>query len=75
MSDVAHHRGRRLNKRAGNLHQPTRERERAMQRFKSMRQHFLSVYARALNHFQPGRHLTAGVQLSDIDDWAVRIVV
>jgi putative transposase len=57
--DVAHHRGRRLNNRAENSHQPTRERERAMRRFKSMRhaQRFLSVHARVANHFRPGRHL------------------
>ena len=35
---VAHHRGRLLNNRAENSHQPTRARERAMRRFKSMRQ-------------------------------------
>lgn len=40
-------------------HQPTRERERAMRRFKSMRhaQRSLSVHARVSNHFGPGRHL------------------
>jgi putative transposase len=57
--DVAHHHGRRLNNRAENSHQPTRERERAMRRFKSTRhaQRFLSVHARVANHFRPGRHL------------------
>jgi putative transposase len=57
--DVAHHRARRLNNRAENSHQPTRERERAMRRFKSMRQaqRFLAVHARISNHFRPGRHL------------------
>jgi putative transposase len=59
MPGVAHHRGRRLNNRAENSHQPTRERERAMRRFKSMRQaqRFLSVHAQVSNHFRPGRHL------------------
>ena len=59
MPSVAHHRGRRLNNRAENSHQPTRERERAMRRFKSMRhaQRFLSVHAQVSNHFRPGRHL------------------
>jgi putative transposase len=59
MSSVAHHRGQRLNNRAENSHQPTRERERAMRRFKSMRhaQRFLSVHAQVSNHFRPGRHL------------------
>ena len=57
--DVAHHRARRLNNRAENSHQSTRERERAMRRFKSMRhaQRFLAVHARISNHFRPGRHL------------------
>jgi putative transposase len=56
---VAHHRGRLLNNRAENSHQPTRARERAMRRFKSMRQaqRFLSVHAQVSNHFRPGRHL------------------
>ena len=41
---VEHRRGGRLNNRAENSHQPTRERERRMRRFKSMRhaQRFLS---------------------------------
>jgi putative transposase len=58
MPAVAHYRGRRLNNRAENSHQPTRERERAMRRFKSMRhaQRFLSVHAQVSNHFRPGRH-------------------
>ena len=56
---VVHHRARMLNNRAENSHQPTRERERRMRRFKSMRhaQRFLSVYAQVSNHFRPGRHL------------------
>ena len=39
-------------------HQPTRLRERAMRRFKSMRQaqRFLSLHAQVSNHFRPGRH-------------------
>ena len=59
MSDVAHHRGRRLNNRAENSHQPTREREQGMRCFKSMRhaQRFLSAHAQVSNHFRPGRHL------------------
>jgi putative transposase len=58
MPGVAHHRGRLLNNRAENSHQPTRLRERAMRRFKSMRQaqRFLSVHAQVSNHFRPGRH-------------------
>jgi putative transposase len=58
MPGVAHHRGRGLNNRTENSHQPTRVRERAMRRFKSMRQaqRFLSVHAQVPNHFRPGRH-------------------
>jgi hypothetical protein len=58
ISDVAHHRARRLNNRVENSHQPTRERERAMRRFKSMRhaQRFLAEHAWISNHFRPGRH-------------------
>ena len=59
MPGVTHHRGRLLNNRAENSHQPMRLRERAMRRFKSMRQaqRFLAVHAQVSNHFRPGRHL------------------
>jgi putative transposase len=55
---VEHRRGGRLNNRAENSHQPTRERERRMRRFKSMRhaQRFLSTHAAVSNHFRPCRH-------------------
>ena len=45
MGSVAHRRSRYLNNRAENSHQPTRQRERAMKRFKSVRhaQRFLSA--------------------------------
>ena len=58
MQSVAHHRGRKMNNRAENSHQPTRARERAMRRYKSWRQaqRFLSVHAQVSNHFRPGRH-------------------
>jgi putative transposase len=58
MQSVAHHRGRKMNNRAENSHQPTRLRERAMRRFKSMRQaqRFLSAHAQVSNHFRAGRH-------------------
>lgn len=50
--------GRRLNNRADNSHQPTRERERRMRRFKSTQhaQRFLSVHGTVSNHFRVGRH-------------------
>jgi len=51
--------GGRLNNRAENSHQPFRRRERAMQRFRSMktRQKFSSVHAQVHNHFNQERHL------------------
>jgi putative transposase len=74
---VAHHTGRMRNNRAENSHQPVRERERRMQRFKSIRhaQRFLSVHGQVSNHFRPGLSPNARVQLSDLDAWAVRSVV
>jgi len=58
MPGVEHRRGGRLNNRAENSHQPTRERERRMRRFKSRRhaQRFLSTHAAVSNHFGPCRH-------------------
>ena len=51
--------GRWLNNRAENSHQPFRRRERAMQRFRSMRslQKFASVHSSVHNHFNLERHL------------------
>ena len=51
--------GRRLNNRAENSHQPFRRRERAMQRFRSMKtlQKFSSLHAEVNNHFNQERHL------------------
>jgi putative transposase len=50
----------RKNNRAENSHQPTRRRERKMQRFKSARsaQKFLSTHAAVFNTFNVQRHLT-----------------
>ena len=59
---VEHRQSHYLNNRAEVSHQPTRRRERQMQRFKSARhaQRFLSTHARVHNHFQLRRHrLTA----------------
>ena len=59
---VEHRQSRYLNNRAEVSHQPTRRRERQMQRFKSARhaQRFLSAHSRIHNHFQLRRHrLTA----------------
>src|SRR5436190_10462176 len=55
---VEHRQHRYLNNRAENSHQPTRQRERRMQRFKSPghAQRFLSAHGPIAQHFRPGRH-------------------
>ena len=59
MPGVAHRQHRYLNNRAENSHQPTRERERRMRRFKSGEhaQRFLEVHGIVASHFRPRRHL------------------
>ncbi len=62
LPSVEHRQHRRLNNRAENAHQPTRERERRMRRFKSPghAQRFLAAYGPIIGHFRPRRHrLTA----------------
>jgi putative transposase len=56
---VEHRQHRYLNNRAENSHQPTRQRERRMQRLKSPghAQRFLAVYGAIASHFRPRRHL------------------
>jgi len=57
--DVAHDTERYANNRAEASHQPTRQRERQMRRFKSapQAQQFLSLHAVVQNLFRVGRHL------------------
>jgi putative transposase len=54
-----HRRYKGLNNRAENSHQPTRQRERRMRRFKSPRQaqRFLGCFGPIYEHFAPKRHL------------------
>jgi putative transposase len=58
MASVTHRQSRYLNNRAEDSHQPTRQRERAMRRFKSVRhaQQFLSAFSGIATHFRPRRH-------------------
>jgi putative transposase len=55
---VEHRQHRYLNNRAENSHQPTRQRERRMQGFKSAghAQRFLAAYGPIAPHFRPRRH-------------------
>jgi putative transposase len=59
LPSVEHRQHRYLNNRAENSHQPTRQRERRMQGFKSAghAQRFLSAYGPIAQHFRPRRHL------------------
>jgi transposase-like protein len=66
--------GLRRNNRAENSHQPTRRRERKMQRFKSTgsAQRFLSVHAAVHNTFSVQRHLTSRPTLRVLRDGALQ---
>ena len=69
-----HEQGLRKNNRAENSHQPTRRRERKMQRFKSSgsAQRFLSVHAAVHNTFNVQRHLTSRPTFRVLRDEAFR---
>src|SRR4051794_21516716 len=58
MPSVEHRQHKRLNNRAENSHQPTRQRERTMRRFKSPghAQRFLSAFGSISDHFRPKQH-------------------
>jgi len=61
LPSVEHRQHKRLNNRAENSHQPTRERERRMRRFKAPghAQRFLAAYGPIAAHFRPRRHRLA----------------
>jgi putative transposase len=58
LPSVEHRQHRYLNNRAENSHQPTRQRERRMGRFKSPghAQRFLAAHGPIVSHFRPRRH-------------------
>ncbi|MFF3584949.1 IS6 family transposase [Streptomyces mirabilis] len=64
MPSVEHRSHKGLNNRAENSHQPTRQRERAMQGFRSTgaAQRFLSAFSGISPHFRPHRHLMTASQ-------------
>jgi putative transposase len=75
-----HERGRWKNNRAENSHQPTRRRERKMQRFKSpgSAQKFLSTHAAVYNIFNVQRHLTSAqthhvLRAAAMDTWRTAV--
>jgi putative transposase len=70
MASVVHRRSKYLNNRAENSHQPTRQRERAMKKFRSPggAQRFLSAFSDISPHFRPGRHnLTASAYRDEMN--------
>jgi putative transposase len=75
-----HERGRWMNNRAENSHQPTRRRERKMQRFKSIgsAQKFLSTRAAVYSIFNVQRHLTSAqthhvLRAAAMDTWRTAV--
>src|SRR3984957_13261421 len=75
-----HKRGLRKNNRAENSYQPTRRRERKMQRFRSpgSAQKFLSTHAVVYNTFNAQRHLTSArthhvLRAAAMDTWRTAV--
>ncbi len=68
LPSVEHRRHKGLNNRAENSHQPTRERERRMRRFKSPghAQRFLAACGPIASHFRPRRHRLAAADYRQI---------
>ncbi|MGW3658806.1 IS6 family transposase [Streptomyces sp. NPDC005151] len=64
MPSVEHRSHKGLNNRAENSHRPTRQRERAMKGFRSVRgaHRFLSAFSGISPHFRPRRHLMTGTE-------------
>ena len=74
MPSVTHRRSKYLNNRAENSHQPTRQRQRAMKRFMSIRhpQRFLSAFSGIWPHFRPRRHLLSAADYRQGDGRPLR---
>ena len=68
LPSVQHRRSKYLNNRAENSHRPTRQRERAMKRFKSIRhaQRVLSAFSGISPHFRPRRHLLSAADYRQV---------
>jgi putative transposase len=68
MPSVEHRKSRYLNNRAENSHQPTRQRERAMKRFRTpgAAQRFLAVFSVISAQFRPRRHLLSAAEYRQV---------
>jgi putative transposase len=68
LPSVEHRQHKRAGNRADNSHQPTRQRERVMRRFKSAghAQRFLAAHSLIRGHFCPRRHRLSAQQYRDV---------
>jgi transposase-like protein len=75
MPGIAHRQHRYLNNRAENSHQPTREREKRMRRFKSAQhaQRFVEVHGIIASHFRPRRHLLSAAEYRQLRSKRFRV--